>query len=206
MPLQPKLQSIGDAEVRRLASEILGREEYAQYRALPAEWARELLELIGRLFELLPQLYVKSPFLYLCVLIGMIAVAALLLAHVIWSLRAAMRAPSEARASTPRAELDFVAEARELAERGSYLQASHRLLLASLAHSARAHLLELKPEDGNRVVCDKLRRADLHPVLRQQLIELIGRTDAVWFGHRTQNADLYEAWLGTYDRLRRSAG
>ena len=205
MPPSAELAQISDLAVRERAAEILTRADYARYRAMPAELLRELLELFASWMAWLAELQERAPVLYFTLLLGMLALAALLLTHVIWSLRAALRMPDPVENVVTRSERDFVAEARALATGGDFLEASHRLLLASLAHAGRSRLVELKPNDGNRAVCQKLRNAALAPDLRQRWIELIGRTDALWFGTRAQNAELYAAWCAVYAQLTGSA-
>lgn len=205
MPPSAELAQIGDRAVRERAAEILMRPDYARFRAMPAELLRELLELFASWMTWLAELHERSPALYFTLLLGLLAVAALLTTHVIWSLRAALRMPAPVEHAVTRAERDFVAEARALATGGDYLEASHRLLLASLAHAGRNRLVELKPNDGNQAVCRKLRRAPIPADLRERWIELIARTDALWFGARAQNPELYAAWRAVYAQLTGSA-
>jgi hypothetical protein len=203
MPQSPRLESISDAATRGLAAEILERHEYAQYRQLSREWIKELVELLSRWFSFLRHLHDVSPLLYYLVLLGLVLLAGFLLAHVVWSVRSALRSSSPATPKqTAALQRDVVEEARALAKAGSYLEASHRLLLASLAHAARAQLLELTPDAGNRAVCERLLAADLPASVRQRLIELIRQTDALWFGTRAQSPELYEAWRSVYEQLR----
>lgn len=205
MPPPPELASIDDAAARHLAAEILARPEYAQHRDQSAQYLRELFAWLGRLFDLLPDLYYSSPELYWLVLIGLAAVLVLLTVHMVRIVRSALRAPELPPSASAKSERDFPAEARALAAQGAYLEASHRLLLGSLAQAARAGVIELKPDDGNRAVCDKIRRSQLPAELSAQLVALIQETDATWFGGRAQRADLYQAWSATYAQLRAAA-
>ena len=194
------------AEIRELASEILARPEYAKYRTDSAEqWARwidELLAWISRLKDL----YEDSPGLY-WLIVGLLTLVMLaLIAHIAWSIAVALRrsqAPAEAHERP--ADPDVPALAAELAGRGEHLEAAHQLLLASLAHAARARVLELRPEDGNSRVCEKLQASPLAPALRTRLIALIERTDASWFGARDAGQALYEQWQALYAELRSAA-
>jgi hypothetical protein len=201
MPPQAELATVSDIELRERAAEILTRPEYARFRTVPAELLRELLDLFSAWLAWLAELHERSPLLYFCVLFGLIALVAALSTHLVWSLRAALRMPPPEPEPAARGERDFVAEARGLAQSGDYLEASHRLLLASLAHAARSRLLELHPDDGNQAVRRKLHAAALEPDLKQRWSALIARTDALWFGSRAQNAELYEDWRGVYAEL-----
>jgi len=201
MPQPAELATVTELELRARAAEILARPEYARFRALPVELLRQVLELFRAWIAWLAALHERAPVLYFSLLFGLTALAALLLTHVIWSLRAALRMPPPEPEPPAQGERDFVAEARALAHGGDFLEASHRLLLASLAHAARSRLLELHPDDGNQAVCRKLRAAALEPELKQRWTGLIARTDALWFGSRAQNAELYAQWRSVYAEL-----
>lgn len=202
---QAQLATVSDAELRERAAEILARPEYARFRTVSAELLRQLLDLFKGWIDWLAALHQRAPALYFGLLIGLTVLAALLLTHVIWSLRAALRMPALEPQAAARSERDFVAEAQALAQQGDYLEASHRLLLASLAHAARSRLLELRPDDGNQAVCRKLNAAALEPGLKQRWTQLIARTDAQWFGARSPNAELYAQWRSVYGELTGSA-
>lgn len=205
MPQPPELVSISDSAARQLAAEILARPEYAQYREQNHDWLRKLLSWLMRVFEWLPGLYYTAPLLYWLMLIGLLALSALLITHMVKTLTSALRTPQPQLEAARPSQRDFPAEARALAADGAYLEASHRLLLGSLVQAARAGVIELKPDDGNRAVCDKLRRSRLPPELSARLVGLIQETDAIWFGARAQRPELYEAWSATYAQLRAAA-
>ena len=63
-------------------------------------------------------------------------------------------------------------------------------------------MFELRPEDSNSRVCEKLRKSRLAPELRARLTALIERTDASWFGARDSGSTLYEQWQALYTDLR----
>ena len=205
MPPPPELARVGDAAARQLAAEILSRPEYAQYRQPNYDGFRKFLVWLGQLLDMLPALYHTAPVLYWSVLLGLVAVAALLLVHMVRSIRLALRTPEPPPSAARSSERDFPAEARALAADGAFLEASHRLLLGSLAQAARAGVIELKPDDGNHAVCDKIRRSRLPAELSARLVALIQETDAIWFGARAQRPELYEAWSATYAQLRAAA-
>jgi len=205
MPHPAELATVSDIELRARAAEILTRPEYARFRTLPVELLRQLIDAFGTWMEWVSDLHERAPVLYFSLLLGLSALAALLLTHLIWSLRAALRTPPPEPEQPAQSGRDFAAEARALAHGGDFLEASHRLLLASLAHAARSRLLELHPDDGNQAVCRKLHAAALEPELKQRWTELIVRTDALWFGSRAQNAELYAEWRSVYAQLTGSA-
>jgi hypothetical protein len=203
MPLSDP-QLAGDDRIRAITAEVLARDEYAKYRSLSAESLRKFFEWVRDALDWLPGLHTTSPLLFWSVMALLALVNALLITHIVWSVRSALRRSAvQELAEGPRKSPDFLAQAEQLASRGAYLEAAHRLLLAALAHAARARVLELRPDDGNRTVCRKLRASSLPPALTQQLIELIGRTEASWFGARENGPELYAAWLDLYGRLQR---
>lgn len=205
MPL-PDPQLAGDARIRAITAEVLARDEYAKYRSVSAEGLRKLLEWLRDAFDWLPGLHTASPVLFWSVIALLALLNVLLITHIVWSVRSALRRSAvQELAEGPGAAPDFFAHAQRLASDGAYLEAAHRLLLATLAHAARARLLELRPDDGNRTVCRKLRASTLSPALKERLIELIARTEVSWFGARENSADLYAAWLDVYRRLQRGA-
>jgi hypothetical protein len=120
-------------------------------------------------------------------------------------LRAALRQPKAAHEQARVAGRDFAAEAHALAKRGETLEASHLMLLATLARMGRARIIELRPEDSNRRICTKLRDAKLPTPYGDELVRLIGETDAAWFGHRHGGDALYQRWRATYAALAESA-
>lgn len=203
-PSEPLARS--EPEIRALAREILARPEYAKYFDYEAQVWRELIELLLSWLRMLPALYVESPVLYWSIVLALLLLAIALLAHVVWTMSIAMRNPPPQQGTgAARPDADFAGHAARLAADGAYLEASHQLLLGSLAHAARERYLELRPDDGNRRVCELLRKARIAPELKERLIALIERTQASWFGGRTQSAELYAEWRAVYAELRRSA-
>lgn len=197
-----------DAEVKRLVGEVLARPEYARYREGSTRWLELFFEWLRSLYASLGELADARPGLYLAITIGLLLVALLLVAHIAWTISTALRQTPGVGTTAVRGSgsRDFAAEAAALASRGSYLEAAHAMLLATLAYSAQARLLELRPEDGNRTIRAKLRRSGLPAPLQQRLIELIDRTEAGWFGARggatERSAELYSEWQDAYAKLR----
>lgn len=192
-----------DERVRALASEILARPEFEGVHGVEIPDATmEALRLFFDLLRWLEALEVSSPLAYWAVVLGLLAVAALLIAHIVWSLSRALKESSRpARPAPAPAPLDLVALARELAEAGRFLEATHQLLLATLRRIAHAGVIDLRPEDTNREVCLRLRRSALPESLRVELISLVGATERSWFRDRVQDPDLYRRWEVAYGRL-----
>jgi hypothetical protein len=196
-----------DPEIRDLAREILARDAYAQWRSermgRPPDF---LLHLLGWLQDFLAwtnHLWLTKPLLYAALVGGLLLLAAVLLVHVVYSLRAALsaqRPPSPKRPDSrgPR----FLEEAEALARAGRFLEAAHRLELAVIDLLLRKRVLELSRSDPNRILRRRLREASLPGSARQEVIALIDRFEVRWFRDRSEDRDLYDAWRGLFDRLR----
>lgn len=193
----------GDDEVRRLAAEILARDEYSgpqkMLRGLEAllESLRSLLRGIG-----VAELADSNPLLYWAIEIGLIALAALLIAHIVWSLRRALAAPAAAARTSPASvDADFAAEADELARQGRFLEAARRLQLGVLDSLLRGRRLELSRSDANRVLRRRLLDARIGDRERNELLGLLDRFETRWFRDRAEDPDLYHGWRALYARL-----
>lgn len=193
----------GDDEVRRLAAEIVARDEYGGpqkvMRGLEAvlEALQSLLRNLG-----LGELADSNPLLYWAIQIGLIALAVLLIAHIVWSLRRAL-APTVAPTRNPPSSLDadFATEADELARQGRFLEAARRLQLGVLDSLLRGRRLELSRSDANRVLRRRLRDARIGEDERRELLRLLDRFETRWFRDRAEDPDLYRGWRALYARL-----
>src|ERR1700751_1527211 len=81
-----------DEQVRALAVTILKRSEFAFWHDPP--WLISFLAWLSGLWE-------SNPVLYWAMLLGLVAVALLLLAHVPWAVRRALAVPAPARPPRP---------------------------------------------------------------------------------------------------------
>ena len=196
-----------DADVLEHAAEIVARREFAQYNpdgfisvfdglVRSLEWFVDLIESLRALQQ-------TSPGLYLLIMLGLLVVSLGLIAHIVWAVSSAMKTPPapELEAGSEAKRVDFAAEARALAANGRYLEAAHRLLLASLARMAQARVIELEPDHTNEIVSSRIRASSLPLELRDELVGLIGRTERAWFGTRRSEPALYEDWASTFEKL-----
>jgi hypothetical protein len=88
------LNDLADSRVRDLAHEILARPEYAAVRPLAIEtWLYSILHRLIDWLGNLGTLRVTAPGLYWLILIGLFLVFGVLVAHIVWSISAALRAP-----------------------------------------------------------------------------------------------------------------
>jgi HEPN domain-containing protein len=165
-----------DEQVRALAVTILKRSEFAFWHDTP--WLISFLAWLSGLWE-------KDPVLYYAILVGLTAVALLLLAHVGWAVR---RPP-------------FLEEADALARRGMFLEAARRVQLAALDLLLRARVLELGRSDPNRTLRRRLRDAALPEAERRDLLALIDWLEQRWFRDRSEERELYDRWRSLHARL-----
>ena len=197
--------ALGDESVRSLAREILARGEYARFRPRDAEWFESLARSIASAFEWLAGLWSTSPALYALLMLGLLAIAAALLAHVVWSVRRALSAtPPPAPAPRAAEAPDLAAEGAALAREGRFLEAAHAMHLASLAVLLGAGALELRRHDPNRTLRRRLASAPIPEPLRRDFLALLGRLERRWFRDRSPAAEdpaLFAAWQALHGRL-----
>jgi hypothetical protein len=181
-----------DEHVRLLAARILERSEYAAWRPARFDWV----------FDWISGLWAADPVLYWTLVGGLLLVTLLLLAHIAWSLRAALAAAVPTRAARPtRTEPRFVEEAETLARDGHFLEAARYVQLATLQLLLQAHVVELARSEPNRVLRRRLDEAALPEVERADLLALIGRLERGWFRDRREDPELYAAWRELHGRL-----
>ena len=198
-----------DEEIRRLAGELLSGEAYARYRIDEEAW-RAFFERLARGLDTLllwfDGLRIESPLLYASALIALALVAVLLLAHVAWSIRAALRAgePDDRRAAAlPRR--DLVEEAAHLASEGRFLDAARRLEHACLDELMAQGAIELARGDANRVLRRRLNDAPLPEPRRRELLGLLDRLESRLFRDPVEDAELYLGWRRLHAHLQGGA-
>ncbi|MBX3025944.1 hypothetical protein KF840_13640 [bacterium] len=198
--------AIGDEQVRALAREILSREPYATWHGSddPLWWLHHVSDWLERWNDWVGALPAASQVL---IIAGLLAVSALLLTHVVWSVAAALRAPrSDAAPPATDAAPSFAAEAEALAAQGRFLDAAHRLQLATIALLVSQRRLALSRFEANRVLRRRVREAALPSAERRTLLDLLDRLERGWFRDRAGDADLYGAWRALHARLAGGGG
>ncbi len=201
------MTDLPDSKVRDLAHEILARPEYAAVRPLAIEtW---LYSMLHRLFDWLGNLgtlRVTAPGLYWLILTGLYLVFAVLVAHIVWSISAALRTPEQPERIAADGQFpDPAAEAELLAASGNFLGAAHNLMIASFRTLAERSVIELRPDRSNRWIRRALRNSQLDGNLVAEIDGLVVRTERHWFGDRENNPDIYSQWRSAYDQLSRAA-
>jgi hypothetical protein len=193
-----------DEELRALAREILAREEYAQWRSFTAAGFDELVDWFAEWIDGLRLLADTSPILYGLMLLGLALVAAALVAHIVWSVRVAMRVSAAAadRGVRTAPRRDFVVEAQELAGAGDFLAAARRLQLAVLRLLVERDYVELARHEPNSVLRRRVQQAaGLPEEARAELRARIRELERSWFRDRSGDRALYQSWTALYARL-----
>ncbi|GEM_PF-3252550 len=195
-----------DDALRSLASQILARPEYAKFRPFDEVWWLHLKSAVLRLQSWVANL---DPWLYATILGGLVFLLALLIFHIVWSLRAALGAASNVphrAANTHATALDV--QARRLAEEGYFLDAAHQMHLACIDRLLREGVFELHRHDPNRTLRRRLKATSMREDLKTAFISLLERLERRWFRDHTEDPsdrELYDEWRDLHERIE-SAG
>ena len=200
------MTDLSDSNVRDRAHEILARPEYAAARPLAVEtWLYSILHRLMDWLGNLGALRVTAPGLYWLILAGLFLVCGVLVAHIVWSISTALRAPEPPERIASDGEFhDPAAEAELLAASGNFLGAAHNLMIASFRTLAERSVIELRPDRSNRWIRRALRNSQLDGKLVAEIDGLVARTERHWFGDRENSPDIYSQWRSAYDQLSRA--
>ena len=214
-----------DEEVRSAAAEILAGSEFTRWHTdyeswlalleriggLTPDWmiegvawvkraASAIFEWIGevlRLFGVLGDVGEGVGWVAVCVLIALSIVVAWN-----WQMRKTWhRQSSTAQRSPGRDHAEAIREAGALARMGQFLQAAHRVQLATLALLIEFDWLELARSDPNRTLRNRLRESALPKRERSELIALVDRLETLWFDAPREDRLLFEDWLSLDERI-----
>jgi hypothetical protein len=191
--------------VIELSQQILARPEYAGAKSQLARNSiiQKILEWLMNFFSL----RFSSPLIYWTVftLLGLVMLA--LIAHIVWTISIAMRAPvPETRTIAPGPARDLAAEAAALAASGRYLEAAHHLMIASFRALGERAVIELRPDRSNRWIRAALRESHLSADLTSELDRLVADTEHRWFGARENDPAIYSEWRTAFERVSTAAG
>ena len=190
-----------DEQIRALAAEILSRDEYFRPGLAEEAWRALLARVLGFL-DFVEALRLASPLLYWALLIGLLLAAAVLLAHVAWTVRLALRMPEpEGRGAGLAGGSDFLEQAESLARDERFLEAARRVELGTLELLLRRRVIELSRSDAGRTLRERVRRSGLPEAERTALIALQRRIEAGLFREAQADRSLYQAWLDLHRRL-----
>src|SRR5262249_44982903 len=186
---------------RTLAQDILARSEFDQAKA-PEPWIARLLHLFFDWLGKIEFLHGHFPLLYWIVLIGLLLVLIALVAHIAWTILIALRAPEPAEAIMMRPQVrDLAAEAESLAASGRYLEAAHRMMIASFRCLSDRAVIELRPDRSNLWIRGAIGSSRLNQGLAREIDTLVTRTEWRWFGDRRNDPAIYADWRSVFERL-----
>ena len=222
---------VSDEEARAAAREILAQAEFTRWHSDYEAWLRaleglvewlpdwlidvvawlrehvlegiilELLRGIGRLLGLVGEPPGALGLLAVCLLLA----AAIVLAYRFWGSRWRETGARRDARGPSRSHADSIREARALAREGHYLEAAHRVQLATLAHLIETDWLELARSDPNRTLRRRVSASSLPERERRQLIALVDRLESLWFDQPREDRQLFEEWVVLDERLLRLA-
>ncbi|HME69260.1 MAG TPA: hypothetical protein VKM54_05260 [Myxococcota bacterium] len=191
-----------DDALRALASQILARPEYAKFRPFDVVWWVHLKSALLRLQSWVAGL---DPWLYATILGGLVLLLALLIFHIVWSLRAALGTASNANHRTAKTQATALdAQARRLAEEGCFLDAAHQMHLACIDRLLREGVLELHRHDPNRTLRKRLKATSMSEDLKAVFVSLLERLERRWFRDHTadpSDRELYDEWRNLHERI-----
>jgi hypothetical protein len=223
---------VSDEQAREVAREILARSEFTRWERDADAWLAWLERLVaatpdwlmgalGWLQEaVVAVLSGLARFLTLLGvfgapggIVGWLAAAILGAAFIVlvWRWRSERMRTRRTRGGGPivrRSHADALGEARALARAGHFLEAAHRIQLATLALLIESGWIDLARSDPNRTLRTRILESSLAEPERRQLVQLIDRLEALWFGPRLAGPDaslvhpeLFEAWLRLDERI-----
>lgn len=188
--------------MRKLASEILSNPPFDAWDDSLAITLHRLLEWLSSFVPWLQKLYVASPGLYWLLLAGLLAVALLLIAHIVWSTRVALRSQApQQQQSTAETRPLWSKEASDLASQGRYLEAAHRLALGSIQLLVAGGHIELDRSEPNRVLRKRVLSAGLPREFASEFLRQLDSFEAHWFRDRSEDPGLYEAWRSLHSQI-----
>jgi hypothetical protein len=196
-----------DEQARRVLGHILERSEYAGRRIDDEAWlafGERIRAWLDGFQGWMVDLSATAPFLYWTILVGLLLVALALIAHIVFSVRVALRAsrPEEPEPFAAPRERDLVAEAAALAETGRYLDAARTMQLACLELLLRSGAIRLARGEANRRLRHELAAAPIPEAQRRSLGELLARLERQVFRDREEDRGLYEGWRTLHGGLR----
>jgi hypothetical protein len=115
------VEQLSDTHVRALAREIINRPEFSSWREIDLPFLAAFRNFLEGLSEMFGSLWVRSPLLFWILIWGLALAGALLIAHMVWTIRVALRANGgDAGVEKGAVGTDFVAVADELAQAGCF--------------------------------------------------------------------------------------
>ena len=197
----PSPSGLSDEQIRTLAAEILSRDDYFRPGMAEEAW-RAVLERILGFFDFLEALRIASPLIYWTIFAGLLLVALVLLTHVAWTVRLALRMPAPEAGKPGRPPPPgFLEQAESLAREERFLEAARQVELGTLELLLRRRVIQLSRSDPGRALREQVRCSELPEAERSSLVALQRRLEAGLFRENKADRSLYRAWRDLYRRL-----
>lgn len=206
------LGSLGEAvnvspeAVDRAVREVLADPAYAEALKARSGAMEEMLRwlssavprLIGWILEKAVELHEAAPAVFWLTFLALSVLLFLLVMHIGWTLTVAFRrspgtgagaGDPEARRERARQSVEILDEARRLAIEGRMREALHGLLLSVLALVEERRILRIARGWTHREIASRLRVPE---PLKEDLRELHGTIESVWYGKAKATSDDFE--------------
>ena len=190
-----------DDQVHSKIGEILSRSDFAPRTD---DWLRHVLDLLDRFFKWLGTLYDNSPPLFWTLLIGCLLVLALLIWHIVWTVRKAFfgsrgsALDSAAADERRRLSSECRAEATRQAGLGQFTEAIRFLFLALVYRFDESGRVSFQRARTNREYLSIF--AD-QPDLYDKLRVFVDILDMHWYGQQPASLQQYESCEELFTRL-----
>lgn len=171
--------------------------------------------LMGRAFEIVSgwfralgdwfgELATEHPLLGIAFMLGIVLVLALLIWHIVWTVRGVLRESSRMAAGDVAEEpepdsLQHLARAGALAGGGQHVDAIRELFLAAVLHLDEAELAPYSRSDTNREYLRRLRR--MHPQSEAPVARIAELVELHWYGMQPAGGDDYERARGAAEEV-----
>ncbi len=189
-------------EIRAKLEDIFARPEFSPNAG--NIWLTKLLELLAEFFAWLGGLHEDAPLLFWLLLIGALALLAVLLAHILWTVRRVLfanaRLPGEdkARAQRRQLSLTFLEEANRRAELADFTEAIRFLFLALVYWFDETGRVSFQRACTNR---EYLRLFEDNPELQGHLQVFVDILDDHWYGQRPTDLRQYQDCRALYEKI-----
>jgi Domain of unknown function (DUF4129) len=190
-------------QIRRQLSEVLARPEFSPQDSF-SFW-RTLGEALFKFFRWLGTLWTANPPLFWVILIGCIALLILMIALIVFQVRAALgggsgRAKGKAAAAAERVRRSRACrdEALRRAAAGEYTEAIRYLFLSLVYRFDESGRVSFQKAYTNR---EYLSLLDARLPVREQLRVFVDTLDDHWYGQRPSDRPQYERCLQIYEQL-----
>jgi hypothetical protein len=192
-----------DDDIRQRLESILARQEFSPHQ--PSDLWLRLIQRINEFLKGLSGLQVASPVVYWLVIAGCLTLLALLVAHIVWTVRRVLflgpGAPPAESAGEKRGRLSnaYKEEALLQAAAGEYTEAIRFLFLSLVYRFDESGRVLFPHSYTNR---EYLSLFDGRAETRSRLQVFVDALDEFWYGERPISRQQYERCQALFDAMR----